>query len=172
MDHVVGYGLKKENVLINLLSGLVQLDMFRPLGLSLVILIPLIFADPSYSQGKGSLRDPVVIQVVHLDYSDAEHLSSVLSPLLSAEGRIMAYRPTNSLIIRDRRSVVKKLVKIIKGFADPQACLLSEYSKAHFDSFCSNADDQIMVTVCRSSINFCSERVTHLAIKHECREKW
>ncbi len=60
-------------------------------------------------------EDRVVIQVVQLDYADAEHLASVLAPLLSPQGRIVAYSRTNSLIIKDRASVVKMLVEIIKG---------------------------------------------------------
>ena len=61
----------------------------------------------------------MVIQIIHLDYADAEYLASVLAPLLSMDGRVVAYRPTNSLIIKDRASLVKTLVKIIKGDPDP-----------------------------------------------------
>lgn len=57
----------------------------------------------------------MVIQVIHLDYADAECLASVLAPLLPMDGRIVAYRPTNTLIIKGRASLVKTLVKIIKG---------------------------------------------------------
>jgi type II secretory pathway component GspD/PulD (secretin) len=59
------------------------------------------------------------VQVIHLDYADAEHLASVLAPLLSKDGRVVAYGPTNSLIIRDRASLVKDLVKIVQGASDP-----------------------------------------------------
>jgi type II secretory pathway component GspD/PulD (secretin) len=65
------------------------------------------------------LREPIVVQVIHLDYADAEHIASVLAPLLSKDGRVVAYTPTNSLIIRDRASLVKELLKIIKGVPDP-----------------------------------------------------
>jgi len=81
--------------------------------------MPLIHLHPSYAQGERPLGDPIVIQVLYLDYADAEHLASVLAPLLSKEGRVVAYRPTNCLIIKDRASLVKKLVKIIKGNPDP-----------------------------------------------------
>ncbi len=64
------------------------------------------------------LRDPIVIEVINLDYADAEYLASVLAPLLSKEGQVLAYRPTNSLIVKDRASLVKRLVKIIKGNPD------------------------------------------------------
>lgn len=63
--------------------------------------------------------DPVIIEVVKLDYADAEHLATVLSPLLTKEGTILPYKPTNSLIIKDRASVVKQLIALIKGTSDP-----------------------------------------------------
>jgi hypothetical protein len=34
------------------------------------------------------------------------------------DGRVVAYKPTNSLIIKDRASLVKRLVEIIKGEPD------------------------------------------------------
>ena len=70
------------------------------------------------------LRDPIVIQVIHLNYADAEHLASVLTPLLSKEGVIVPYGPTNTLIVKDRKSVVKGLGKIIKGTAEPEGDFL------------------------------------------------
>ena len=93
--------------------------MLRLLGLFLFIFLSSIYPHPSHAQKASPLRDPIVIQVIHLDYADAEQLASVLAPLLSPDGRVAAYRPTNSLIIRDRASLVKKLVKIIKGTLDP-----------------------------------------------------
>jgi type II secretory pathway component GspD/PulD (secretin) len=59
----------------------------------------------------------------HLDYADAEYLVSILQPLLSKEGTVVAYRPTNSLIIKERASLVKRLVEIIKGVPDHEARL-------------------------------------------------
>jgi type II secretory pathway component GspD/PulD (secretin) len=92
----------------------------RLFTLAPVLLIPLIHLYPSYAQEAKPSRDPIVIRVIHLDYADAEYLASVLAPLLSKEGRVVAYRPTNSLIIKDRASLVKTLVKIIKG--EPDRC--------------------------------------------------
>jgi len=86
--------------------------------LTMLLLIPLIHLYPSYAQEAKPLRDPIVIQVIHLDYAGAEHLACVLAPLLSMDGRVVAYKPTNSLIIKDRASLVKRLVEIIKGEPD------------------------------------------------------
>jgi len=38
---------------------------------------------------------------------------------LSINGRVVAYKPTNSIIIKDRASLVRRLVQIIKGEPDP-----------------------------------------------------
>lgn len=86
--------------------------------LTMLLLIPLIHLHPSYAQEAKPSRDPIVIQVIHLDYADAEHLACVVAPLLSMDGRVVAYKPTNSLIIKDRASLVKRLVEIIKGEPD------------------------------------------------------
>ena len=55
------------------------------------------------------------MRIIKLDYAEAEHLVSILEPFLSPQGRIMAYTPTNRLIIRDRQSIVEELVRVIKG---------------------------------------------------------
>jgi general secretion pathway protein D len=60
-------------------------------------------------------REPIVIKVIRLDHADAERLASVLRPLLTRDGVITAYASTNTLIIRDRASLVRQLVKAIKG---------------------------------------------------------
>ena len=67
-----------------------------------------------HGQQAGS-RKPIVTKVIRLDHADAEQLASVLRPLLSRDGLITAYTPTNTLIIRDRASLVQNLVRVIKG---------------------------------------------------------
>jgi type II secretory pathway component GspD/PulD (secretin) len=56
--------------------------------------------------------------IQRLDYADAGYLASILQPLLSREGTVVAYRPINSLIIKERASLVKRLVEITKGVSD------------------------------------------------------
>ena len=85
----------------------------------LTMLLSSIHPHSSHAQVTGPIREPIIIKVVYLDYTDAENLASVLAPLLSKEGRVVAYRPTNALIIKDRASLVRKLVRIIKGPAEP-----------------------------------------------------
>jgi type II secretory pathway component GspD/PulD (secretin) len=60
-------------------------------------------------------REQAVICLVPLEHADAEQLAAVLAPFLSSSGKIVPYAPTNTLIIRDRPSVVEMLLKAIKG---------------------------------------------------------
>ena len=71
-----------------------------------------------YAQNPGG-QEPMVIKVIRLDHADAEELASVLRPLLTKEGRITAYSPTNTLIIRDKKPLVEQLVTLIKGTKKP-----------------------------------------------------
>jgi type II secretory pathway component GspD/PulD (secretin) len=64
----------------------------------------------------------VVVCLLTLAHADAEQLVTVLSPLLSPNGTITAYSPTNTLIIKDRASVVQMLVKAVKGKPDLSGC--------------------------------------------------
>ena len=81
------------------------------LFISWLCLAPLIV----HGQHAQPHREPIVIKVIRLDHADAERLASVLRPLLTKDGLITAYAPTNTLIIRDRASLVNQLVKVIKG---------------------------------------------------------
>ena len=60
--------------------------------------------------------------MVPLEHADAEQLADVLAPFLSTQGKITAYSPTNTLIIKDQPEVVKMLIKVIKGNADLSEC--------------------------------------------------
>lgn len=94
---------------------------YKLLGFLLIMFLLWIHPHLSRAQTGGSRRDPIVIRVVQLDHANAEHLSSVLAPLLSRDGRIVPYAPTNTLIIKDRASLVQKLVTIIKGPVDTES---------------------------------------------------
>lgn len=72
-------------------------------------LISLIAREPSYR------TEPIVIHVIDLDHADADHLASILRLFLTKDGKIIPYGPTNSLVIKDRRSIVKELIRILKG---------------------------------------------------------
>jgi type II secretory pathway component GspD/PulD (secretin) len=88
------------------------------LYLALLFLLTLTFHDSAHAQKQRPPRDRVIIQVIQLDYADAETLVTVLTPLLSPEGRMVADSRTNSLIIKDRTFVVRRLLEVIKGPID------------------------------------------------------
>ena len=69
----------------------------------------------SLAQGQKPTGERIVMCMIQLEHADAEELAAVLEPLLSPEGSIAPYPPTNTLIIRDRASVVDKLSIAIKG---------------------------------------------------------
>jgi type II secretory pathway component GspD/PulD (secretin) len=69
-----------------------------------------------------SYQERVIICMVSLEHADAEKLANVLAPFLSPQGKIAAYSPTNTLIIKDQPSVVKMLIKVIKGKEDLSEC--------------------------------------------------
>ena len=82
---------------------------------SIIFIFILICSNHSYSQLPAPRNEPIVIKIVQLKHADAEELAKVLRPFLSKDGSIAAYGPSNSLIIKDRKSIVRELVKVIKG---------------------------------------------------------
>jgi type II secretory pathway component GspD/PulD (secretin) len=57
----------------------------------------------------------VIACMIQLEHADAEYLASVLKPFLSPQGSIVPDVHTNTLIIKDRASIVNMLAEIIKG---------------------------------------------------------
>jgi type II secretory pathway component GspD/PulD (secretin) len=86
------------------------------------ILILLIFLSVANAGQLYSYQERVIICMVPLEHADAEQLADTLAPFLSPQGKISAYSPTNTLIIKDQPSVVKMLIKVIKGKADLSEC--------------------------------------------------
>jgi general secretion pathway protein D len=54
-----------------------------------------------------------VTQLVPLQYADANDIRGLLTPLVSKESSLLAYAPTNSLIVTDTVANIKRLLKII-----------------------------------------------------------
>ena len=86
------------------------------------ILILLIFLSMANAGQLYSYQERVIICMVPLEHADAEQLADTLAPFLSPQGKISAYSPTNTLIIKDNPSVVRMLIKVIKGKADLSEC--------------------------------------------------
>ena len=86
------------------------------------ILILLIFLSMANTGQLYSYQERVIICMVPLEHADAEQLAETLAPFLSPQGKISAYSPTNTLIIKDQPSVVRMLLKVIKGRSDLSGC--------------------------------------------------
>jgi type II secretory pathway component GspD/PulD (secretin) len=86
------------------------------------ILILLIFLSMANTGQLYSYQELVIICMVPIEHADAEQLADTLAPFLSPHGKITAYSPTNTLIIKDQPSVVRMLIKAIKGRADLSEC--------------------------------------------------
>ena len=96
------------------------------LFLAAAIILALLPEQLSFAQQRQiSSEERVVICMIRLEHADAENLAAVLNPFLSPQGSIAAYAPTNTLIIKDRVSIVDMLAEIVKGkpciTAAPQA---------------------------------------------------
>ena len=89
--------------------------MIRLIFTGIFSIVLVVISENSFSQYPAPRDDPIVIQIVQLEHADAEELAEVLRPFLSKDGSITAYGPANSLIIKDRKSIVRELVKVIKG---------------------------------------------------------
>ncbi|VVS94472.1 type ii secretion system gspd [Desulfoluna spongiiphila] len=79
--------------------------------------------------------DNIVTQLVPLKYADPTELKKLLAPLISRNSSIMAYKPTNTLIITDLASNISRLMKIvdsvdITGVGQEISILPLEYADA------------------------------------------
>jgi len=66
--------------------------------------------------GKG---DEVVTQVIDVEYVAAAQLVPILRPLVPQQGHLVAYAPSNVLIISDRAANIQRLVELIRRVDKP-----------------------------------------------------
>jgi type II secretory pathway component GspD/PulD (secretin) len=82
----------------------------------LILLLVLVTSDFSSAQEKTtSSGERVIVCMIQLEHADAKYLTSVLKPFLSPHGSIVPDVDSNTLIIKDRASIVNMLAEIIKG---------------------------------------------------------
>lgn len=60
-------------------------------------------------------RDEFVTQLIPLEYADANDIRGLLSALVSKESSLLAYAPTNTLILTEVQSNINRLMKIIRA---------------------------------------------------------
>lgn len=63
----------------------------------------------------GTPGDSVVTQIIPLRYADPNEIKKLFTPLVSKSSVILAYPPTNTLIITDIHSNIKRLMRILKA---------------------------------------------------------
>jgi general secretion pathway protein D len=63
----------------------------------------------------GAADDSIVTQIIPLRYADPNEIKNLFTPLISRNSVIQAYPPTNTLIVTDVSSNIKRLLKILKA---------------------------------------------------------
>ena len=58
--------------------------------------------------------EKMITQIIPLEYALAEELRNLFTPLISKDGAIIAYKPTNHLVITERASNIHRLLKIVE----------------------------------------------------------
>ena len=61
-----------------------------------------------------STSDEFVTQLIPLEFADANEIRGLLTPLVSRQSSLLAYPPTNTLILTDVSSNIARLIKIIR----------------------------------------------------------
>lgn len=64
-------------------------------------------------------RDQFITQLIPIKYSDAQTIVSILTPLVSRDANITAYTNTNTIIITETSSNIKRLLEIIQEIDVP-----------------------------------------------------
>lgn len=66
-------------------------------------------------ESSGASEDRVITQVIPLKYASAVLISRLFVPLISKSSVLMAYPPTNTLIVTDLQSNIQRLLRMIKA---------------------------------------------------------
>lgn len=59
-------------------------------------------------------NDRVITQIIPLSFADADEIRALFTPLVSKSSVILSYPPTNTLIVTDVESNIKRLLRIIE----------------------------------------------------------
>jgi general secretion pathway protein D len=63
----------------------------------------------------SSTSDEFITQLIPLEYAEANEIRGLLTPLVSKQSSMLAYAPTNTLILTDVTSNISRLLKIIRA---------------------------------------------------------
>jgi general secretion pathway protein D len=59
-------------------------------------------------------EDKMITQIIPLEYATSDEVRTLFTPLISKDGTIISYKPTNHLIITERASNIHRLLKIVE----------------------------------------------------------
>jgi general secretion pathway protein D len=66
-------------------------------------------------ESRASPEDKIITQLISLKYADASEIKKLFTPLISKSSVILAYSPTNMLIVTDFQSNILRLMRILKA---------------------------------------------------------
>ncbi|MDH4008725.1 MAG: type II secretion system secretin GspD, partial [Desulfuromonadales bacterium] len=103
---------------------------------------------PTVVGGQRQNSDQFVTRLVRLQHLDAATIAnSILSPLVPAAGNLLAYPPTNTLIITDSGANIDRLMRIIRELDIPGSASVLEVIPLF------NADAEEVAKICDEIIN-------------------
>ena len=72
-------------------------------------------AVPVYVEGgKQYVGDQIITRIIKLDNADASQLMPMLRSLISTQGQMAQYKPTNVIVLHDTAANVNRIIKIIR----------------------------------------------------------
>jgi len=72
--------------------------------------------DTRSANGRGTPdTDRFVTRLIPLSYIDAEQISNTIKPLVSKEAALVAYQPTNTIILTDSASNIRRILSILEA---------------------------------------------------------
>jgi len=81
-------------------------------------------------------RDRFVTRLVPLNFIDAEAITNTIKPLISKDASLVAYQPTNTIIVTDSESNIRRLLSIlaaldVESYRQELAVIKVEYADAN-----------------------------------------
>lgn len=78
-------------------------------------------SSPLFADVRNKTSDSMSVSVVGVRYVPAVELASALTQFLSPSGRVVAYAPSNDLIVADHAGNIYKLMRLVQQLDQPQA---------------------------------------------------
>ena len=103
---------------------------------------------PTVVNGKKMSTEQFVTRLIRLNHLDAATVATtVLAPLLPASGNIVAYPPTNTLIMTESAANIERLMRIIRELDLPSSASILEVLPLQ------NADAEEVANICQQILD-------------------